>query len=109
MIELPFPPSKLSPNSRCHWRVKHREAKTYKTMCMLLLLRHRKELAGKKSFALTFRPPDNRRRDADNCLSSAKVALDALSSVCGVDDSEFDLSIRKGRPIKGGAVIIQCT
>ena len=63
MIELPFPPSKLSPNARCHWAVKHREAKTYKTMCMLVLLRHRKELVGRKAFSLTFRPPSARRAD----------------------------------------------
>lgn len=106
MIELPYPPSKLSPNSRAHWAIKAREAKTYKMMCMLLLLRHRKELAGRTSFALTFRPPDARRRDLDNALSSAKALVDSISAVCGVDDSQFELSIKKGRPIKGGAVIV---
>ena len=108
MIELPFPPSKLSPNSRVHWRVKHQEAKTYKTMCMLLLLRHRKELIGRKAFALTFRPPSARRADIDNMLASFKPGLDGLAGVCGVDDSEFELNIKKGKPIKGGQVVITC-
>lgn len=106
MIELPFPPSKLSPNARVHWSVKHREAKTYKMMCILLLLRHRKQLAGRKSFSLTFRPPSARRADLDNMLAAFKHGLDGLSKVCGVDDSEFEISIRKGRPIKGGAVVV---
>lgn len=106
MIELPFPPSKLSPNSRVHWAVKHREAKTYKMMCILLLLRHRKQLAGRKCFSLTFRPPSARRADLDNMLASAKSLLDGLSKVTGVDDSEFELSIKKGRPIKGGQVVV---
>lgn len=106
MIELPFPPSTLNPNRKAHWAVKHREAKTYQTMCTLLLLRHRKQLEGRKSFSLTFRPPSARRADLDNMLAAFKHGLDGLSKVCGVDDSQFELAIRKGRPIKGGAVVI---
>lgn len=98
MIVLPFPPS----------RAKAREIKTYRTMCMLVLLRHRKRLAGRTSFSLIFRPPYALNADAKKMLASFKHGLDGLSQVAGVDDSEFDLSIRKGRPIKGGAVIIQC-
>jgi crossover junction endodeoxyribonuclease RusA len=108
MIELPFPPPQLSPNARVHWAVKHREAKTYKTMCILLLLRHRKALEGKTSFALTFRPPSARRSDIDNMLAAFKHGLDGLSTVTGVDDSAFSLTIAKGKPVKGGKVIVAC-
>lgn len=96
MIMLPFPPS----------RAGVRETKTYRTMCMLVLLRHRKRLAGRKVFSLIFRPPAASDTDAKKFLAAFKHGLNGLSKVCGVDDSEFELSIRKGRPIKNGAVVI---
>jgi crossover junction endodeoxyribonuclease RusA len=107
MIELPFPPPKLSPNSRCHWAQKARVAKQYKFQCYALLSQFRSDLAGQTAFDLRFLPPDERRRDLDNMVASAKQLLDALSAVCGVDDSQFKLTIAKGEPRKGGAVIVR--
>jgi crossover junction endodeoxyribonuclease RusA len=106
MIELPFPPSKLSPNARCHWAQKARAFKTYKFQCFALLSQYRDTLKGRDSFDLRFCPPDKHRRDIDNMLAASKAALDALSEVCGVDDSKFQLTIAKGSPVKGGAVVI---
>jgi crossover junction endodeoxyribonuclease RusA len=106
MIELPFPPPKLSPNARCHWAQKARAFRTYKMGCFAILSQYRKELAGRAAFELRFHPPDRHRRDLDNMLASSKAALDALSHVCGVDDSQFALTISKGEPRKGGAVVI---
>lgn len=106
MIALPFPPSKLSPNARVHWAVKAKAFKAYKGQCMMLLSQFRRELKGRDSFELRFLPPDQRRRDLDNMLAASKGALDALSEVCGVDDSKFNLKIAKGEPVKGGAVVV---
>lgn len=106
MITLPFPPPALSPNARQHWAAKARAFKTYKTQCYVLLWQHRDVLAGRDTFSLQFCPPDNHRRDIDNLVASSKAAIDALSMVCGVDDSKFSLSIAKGEPVKGGAVVI---
>lgn len=106
MIALPFPPSKLSPNARCHWAQKARVFKAYKFQCFAVLSQHRNALAGRASFDLKFCPPDQRQRDLDNMLASSKAALDALSHVCGVDDSSFSLTIAKGDPVKGGAVLV---
>lgn len=106
MIELPFPPAKLSPNARCHWAQKARVFKAYKFQCFALLSKHRNELVGRSSFSLKFLPPDSRRRDLDNMVASSKAALDALSEATGVDDSKFSLTIAKGEPIKGGAVMV---
>ena len=106
MIELPFPPNNLSPNARCHWAVKAKSFKAYKFECSVLLRPYGKQLSGRDSFELCFCPPDRRRRDLDNMLSATKAALDALSGVCGVDDSRFKLRIVKGDPRKGGAVIL---
>ena len=106
MIQLPFPPAKLSPNARCHWAQKARVAKQYKLICFALLSQHRAALKGRDSFALQFLPPDRHRRDIDNMLAASKQAIDALSEITGVDDSRFQLTIAKGDPVKGGAVVI---
>jgi crossover junction endodeoxyribonuclease RusA len=106
VIHLPFPPPALSPNARGHWAKKARAFKAYKFQCFALLSQHRGELKGRDSFDVRFLPPDKHRRDLDNMLASSKAALDALSEVTGVDDSQFSLKIAKGEPVKGGAVVI---
>ena len=106
MITLPWPPKELSPNSRSHWAVKARAAKAYRIDCWATFARHRAELRGRSAFALTFHPPSARRHDLDNCVASVKQLLDALSDVTGIDDSEFQFTIAKGDPVKGGQVII---
>lgn len=106
MIELPFPPSRLSPNARCHWAQKAKVFKAYKFQCFAMLTPFREQLRGRDSFELRFCPPDNRRRDIDNMLAASKAALDALSAVSGVDDSKFNLKIAKGEPRKNGAVVL---
>jgi crossover junction endodeoxyribonuclease RusA len=106
MIELPFPPTALSPNARPHWAAKARAFKAYKTQCYMLLSQFRDDLKGRDTFELRFLPPDRHRRDIDNMLASSKAAIDALAEVCGVDDSQFKLTIAKGDPRQGGAVVV---
>lgn len=106
MIELPYPPAKLSPNARCHWAQKARVFKAYKFQCFAVLSQFRDQLAGRSSFDLRFLPPDRHRRDIDNCIAAFKAGIDALAEVCGVDDAHFNLTISKGEPVKGGAVVL---
>jgi crossover junction endodeoxyribonuclease RusA len=106
-LELPFPPPDLNPNGRSHWAKKARVAKKFKNDCLMLLNGSRTALAGRDSFSLTFCPPDRHKRDLDNMLAAMKHGLDALAAVCGVNDSEFKLTIAKGEPVKGGLVIIE--
>ena len=106
MIELPFPPPKLSPNSRCHWAQKARAFKSYKAQCHMLLSMHRATLKGQDSFDIRFHPPTAHRFDLDNLVARSKAAIDALALVTGVDDSQFKLTIAKGEPVKGGKVVI---
>jgi crossover junction endodeoxyribonuclease RusA len=106
MISLPWPPAKLSPNARTHWASKAKAARDYKMACFALMSKHRKELKGQNDFHLIFCPPDNRRRDLDNMLASSKHALDALSEITGVDDSNFTLTFKKGEPVKGGEILV---
>lgn len=108
MIELPFPPAVLSPNARPHWAKRARAFRSYKMQCYMLLSQYRSQLRGRDTFDLRFHPPTAHRYDLDNCVSRAKAAIDALSEVTGVDDSRFSLTIAKGEPRKGGAVVVAC-
>lgn len=105
-VTLPFPPPNLSPNSRCHWGARARAFKSYKTECVAELLPHKKHLQGRDKFSITFHPPSAHRFDLDNLVARFKAGCDALAVVTGVDDSRFSLTIAKGEPVKGGAVVI---
>ena len=54
--------------------------------------------------AITFRPPDRRARDLDNCLAAFKSGLDGIADALGVNDNQFKLSMQMGAPVKYGAV-----
>lgn len=54
-----------------------------------------------------FFPPDNRRRDVDGMLSSIKSYLDGISDVIGVDDSKWQIALRREEPRKGGLVRVE--
>lgn len=92
-ILLPWPARVVHPNSRAHWR---RRAAATKWM------RRDAYYAGKAAklrvgdgpiaVALTFYPPDRRRRDLDGCIASCKAYLDGLADALGVDDNRFTLS-----------------
>lgn len=56
---------------------------------------------------ITFRPPSKRRADLDNMLASFKRGIDCISEYIGIDDSNFQLVITKGEPVKGGAVEVE--
>lgn len=111
IVTLPWPHPNLSPNARVHWRktaalkVLNRESARY--CCMAASIR--KGSISSPAVAITFRPPDNRRRDLDNMLSSCKSALDGVADALGVDDSRWTLTIARGEPVKGGSVILEIT
>jgi crossover junction endodeoxyribonuclease RusA len=104
-VVLPWPPSALRPNASSpgNWRRKSEAAKRYKRDCILLTP---KSIADGTHLAITFRPPDKRRRDLDNMLASFKAGIDAIAQVMGVDDYRFSISLARGEPIKGGQVVV---
>jgi crossover junction endodeoxyribonuclease RusA len=113
-VHLPFPPAVLNPNSRVHWTKKAKAAKQYKEDCFWTLKAMSASyepgdtmMGGATNYKLTFCPPDDRRRDLDNMLSSFKSGLDTIAQYAGVDDSKFRLTIEKGKPVKGGCVIVE--
>lgn len=110
IIELPWPPAKLSSNGTHgrHWRVKQVAAKAYRADCDILC---RSQGLGKcqidrAHLTMTFHPPDRRRRDLDNMLASAKQAIDAIAERIGVDDYHFGFTILRAEPVKNGKVVI---
>lgn len=106
-VALPWPPGALRPNASSpgNWRRKSEAAKRYRAACLLLARSAKlKPPIGKPEIWLTFCPPTKHRRDLDNCLASVKQAIDAVSEVIGIDDSEFGFRLRWGDVCKGGAV-----
>jgi crossover junction endodeoxyribonuclease RusA len=108
-IELPWPPSVLLPNSRTHWSKRAHAAKQCRLTAYALTRQAgiRKgdfDIPGRVKVTLAFAPPDRRRRDLDGMLSSAKNFLDGISDAIGIDDSRFEIAIRREEPVKGGVV-----
>lgn len=107
-VTLPYPPSSLSPNSRGHWSIKAKAAAKARRDASIICQASGIRALGWPAMhvSIEFRAPDRRRRDADNMLSSCKSLLDGLADASGVDDSRWSITITRGAPIKGGAVII---
>lgn len=111
-INLPWPDRALSPNSRKHWAVK---AKAVKQARITAGWCAREagirpgdfDIPERIKVTLAFAEPDKRHRDADNLLSSCKAFLDGISDATGVNDSKFEIAIRREAPVKGGAVRVE--
>jgi crossover junction endodeoxyribonuclease RusA len=109
-ITLPWPSPKLHPNQRVHWAQKAHAAKKARAdakMCTFqAMVRTPVVYVGRIPVAITFHPPDKRRRDTDGMLSALKSSLDGVADALGVDDNLFDLSLTVGEPVKGGEVVV---
>ena len=109
MIELPWPDKSLSPNARGHWAKSASAKQSAKRDAKMAAL-----AAGYRNLnfealhlRITFHPPDRRKRDLDNMLSSLKSALDGVRDAVGVDDSNWELTIRRGEKVEGGVVVVE--
>lgn len=109
ILGLPWPHKDLSPNARVDWRVKHRRRHAYRLACEWTCAekRVRPIEADRVQATIIFVPPDARHRDMDNMLASAKAAIDAVAVAIGVDDSRWEMALRKEPPAKPGAVRIE--
>ena len=116
IINLPWPPAQLRPNSarRSHWRSNATLAKRYKDDCLIALLEQRVNRTFSASVPvevdITFCPPSRRKYDRDGSLSAIKAGLDILAAHIGMDDDDFEpITLRRGDVIKGGLVVIILT
>ncbi len=73
-VDLPWPSPDLSPNARLHWAAKAKAVKEARRDAVIAARAAgiKRACARRATVTLTFSPPDNRRRDTDNMLSSCK-------------------------------------
>lgn len=112
MIRLPWPPTKTSANgSQGDFQGKARSAKSYKVTCAWeCRAQNIKPISatGDVSVRITYYPPSHRRMDWDNISNRAKQAWDAVAEATGIDDGRWwPVSLHKGEPVKGGAIILE--
>lgn len=111
MIELSWPPKELNPNSTAKLRAKIRAKKAHRDEAFLATraafgAAFRLPADQLVHLVVTFYPPDNRRRDQDNCIASMKRAQDGIAKAIGVDDHFFRTRYQFGEPVKHGKVVI---
>lgn len=106
LIRLPWPPKELSANSRTDRRGATKARQKYKNDCAMMIDHHKAEIAPDALLRITFHPPDNRRRDLDNMLSSIKYGLDGMAIAAGVDDYGWRFWIERGDKTPGGCVLV---
>lgn len=111
IILLPWPPRVLSPNARAHWSAKAKAARKCRADAGILAqaMGCRNLDVSRLTVEITFCPPDRRRRDTDNMLASIKAHIDGIADATGVDDSDWNIGIARGEPVKGGAVLVHVT
>lgn len=111
-ITLPWPPAVLSANSRAS-RFERAGAISDARLEALLLAEknglHLMKLPdGPLGTILTFHFPNDRRRDADNCLGMMKAALDGLCEALEIDDARlWPITLERGKNVTGGQVIVR--
>lgn len=108
LISLPWPAKALSPNfrSRSHWPRTNAIA-AHRKLAWGATLQAMGCAATGELLAVTFNPPDRRKRDDDNMIASAKAYRDGIADALGCDDHNFFPEYRFGNPTKGGAVIVE--
>ncbi len=106
ILILPWPSKDLSPNSRVHWRARHRAAKAYRKACHLVTVASRFQVPdGDLALRIEFCPPDRRARDDDNLIASFKSGRDGIAEALGIDDKRFKtLASVSDEVVKGGEV-----
>ena len=93
IMQLLWPPSILSPNSRAHWsaKVEPKQAARSEGWAVTRLAMQEKGIIeidpSRISMMYLFYPPDKRKRDLDNLLSSMKSYQDGMADAFGIDDS----------------------
>jgi len=108
VITLPWPPAKLSPNSRTHWRAKAPVTKAARHDAGWLTKAAGASIDhdGPIPMHLTFRAPDNRHRDRMNVEAACKAYFDGIADALGVNDRRFVPTYAWGENVKGGAVVV---
>lgn len=108
-IELSWPDNALSPNSRVHWSKRARATALARKEAYYATKAARIGICAGDvpvTLSMTFHPPDNRRRDLDNCISSTKAHRDGIADAIGIDDRVFRISAEMGECRTMGCVVV---
>lgn len=112
-IRLDFPAPELFPNRSKgrHWGTLHKLRAQATAVSYLMTKAQAKDWVPTDRdlrLTVTFLMPDKRKRDADNCLSAAKHALDGVAQALKVDDFQFQpVQVIRRFGTKPGALIIE--
>lgn len=107
-IRLCWPSPDLSPNARSRWKkIKATKRARTEGWAAALEVKAHRMTAERLRYRLAFLPPDNRRRDHDNLVSSTKAHRDGIADAVGIDDSLWTLAgVEVGEVTPGGAVLV---
>lgn len=113
IITLAWPDSLLSPNRVANWRKKATARKVARARAAIATRAGVGSLGAippdaSLEVSLTFCPPDKRKRDMDNVLSSLKSAIDGMADALSVNDSLFVYRMAWGDVVPGGRVVAVC-
>lgn len=110
-LRLPWPASKLSPNSRGAWQTREASRKAARQIGEVSVYQAAEgdyiDLPDRLQMTVTFHPPDSRRRDLDGLHSRLKSYQDGIFAALRLDDSSIDrVVLERGKPLKGGMVTV---
>lgn len=106
LIRLPWPPKELSSNTRTDRRYTGHIRRKYKSDCAMMLRSQQVKIPPNALLDIGFHPPDKRRRDLDNMLTSIKYGIDGLAIASDCDDYGWAFTIWRGKPVKDGCVLV---
>jgi crossover junction endodeoxyribonuclease RusA len=109
VIQLPWPPKELTPNAkrRKHWSSYRTIGNAYRADCKVLTLKQLGPAPQGRIVAVTFYPPDRRRRDDDGMIGAFKAGRDGVADALRCDDHTFRPAYSFGEPTKGGMVLVE--
>lgn len=97
VVPLPWGSPPMSLNDRRHWRAHDRERRAVREAARWAIRAARLGQHERVEAGLHWRPVDNRRRDDDNPVATAKVVFDALVDE-GVVPDDVPMHMRKLMP-----------
>jgi crossover junction endodeoxyribonuclease RusA len=106
LIRLGWPARCLHPNSRVDRRRATESRQKARAEGWAEAKRRGLPALSEAHVEVTFYPPDKRRRDVDGMFSSIKSHLDGIANAMDVDDAGWTFTLRRGDPVKGGAVLL---
>lgn len=118
-VTLPWPSPMLSPNKTGHWKPRWQAQQAANYDGRLAAVEGmqagglgvewwREVVAGKPlALAVTFYPPNKRRRDRDNAQASLKHQFDGIAAALGVDDHVFQPTYAWGDVRPPGCVVVE--